>query len=146
MVRLALPSLDSLLVRFTPRTPCTADSMGEVTYISTSSADAPGHADAICSRGSSTSVRVASARRVKETAPPRRTTALVAQTTAGRDVAQRIIGSRRGGGRGEEGCRRGPPNQCYPHPRHDASSWGRPLDRDRAQLARASRRPIATAL
>ncbi len=36
-----VPSRDSLLVRRTPRTPCTAASIGDVTYISTSSAAAP---------------------------------------------------------------------------------------------------------
>jgi hypothetical protein len=71
-------------VRRTPRTPCTAASIGAVTYISTSSADAPGQLAETRSRGSSTAVRVASASRVNATPPASTIAAHVAQTTAGR--------------------------------------------------------------
>ena len=42
IVRLAVPSRDSLLVLRTPRTACAAASIGEARYISTRSGEAPG--------------------------------------------------------------------------------------------------------
>src|SRR5690606_25349148 len=86
-VMLDTPSRDVLLVLRTPRTPCTAASIGDEMYISTSSADAPCQLELTCSRGSSTVVRVASARRVKLTAPPRQIATAAAHTTAGRNTA-----------------------------------------------------------
>src|SRR3954463_4101267 len=82
---------DELLdVLRTPRNPCTAASIGAVIYISTSSADAPGQLALIVILGNSTSVFVASARRVNAMAPDTMTATAAAQTTAGRFTDQRI--------------------------------------------------------
>ena len=89
---LAPPSFDSLLVFRTPRTDWMTASIGDVRYISTSSAAAPGHETLTCSRGSSTVVREASGSRVNATLPARSSAAQVAQTTAGRRADQPIMG------------------------------------------------------
>ena len=85
------PSREVLLVLRTPRTPCAAASIGDERYISTSSAEAPCHVALTWRRGSSTVVRVASASRVNETAPPKQMATATAQITAGRLTAQRIM-------------------------------------------------------
>src|SRR5206468_11323442 len=86
-------SPELLLVLRTPRTPWIAASIGEVRYVSISSAEAPGQLALTVSFGSSTAVLVASGKRTNAIAPASISAIPMAQTTAGRVLAHRIIPS-----------------------------------------------------
>ena len=95
--------------------PWIASSIGEVTYISSSSDEAPSQPALTVSRGNSTTVLVASGSRVNETPPARMIMIAVAEITAGRFAAQRImmpallplLHHRVGGGQQEQGDQQG---------------------------------------